>query len=91
MSTTGASFMAKNLHFENHNKTIKFEVFIYLNEVWDTAGQEKYRSLIKIFYKDASVAILVYDITRKKSFDEIKDYWVNQIKENAQNNLSIDI
>jgi GTPase SAR1 family protein len=43
--------------------------------------------LIKIFYKDASVAILVYDITRKKSFEEIKNYWVNQLKENAQKNL----
>jgi small GTP-binding protein len=81
MSTTGASFAAKTMYFENHDKYVKFEV-------WDTAGQEKYRSLIKIFYKDASVAVLVYDITRKQSFEEIKNYWVSQLKENAPKNIS---
>ena len=50
-------------------------------EIWDTAGQEKYRSLTKIFYKDAAVAILVYDITRKESYEELKNYWYNQLKE----------
>ena len=54
----------------------------------DTAGQEKYRSLTKIFYKDAAVAILVYDITRKESYDEIQKYWYNQIKEFAPKNIS---
>ena len=39
--------------------------------------------MTKIFYKDANVAILVSDITRKESFKEIKEYWYNQIKENA--------
>lgn len=39
--------------------------------------------MTKIFYKDANVAILVYDITRKESFKEIKEYWYNQVKENA--------
>lgn len=41
-------------------------------ELWDTAGQEKYRSINKLFYKDAQIVIFVYDITSKKSFDEIK-------------------
>ena len=66
---------------EYGGKTIKFEI-------WDTAGQEKYRALTKIFYKDAAVAILVYDITRRKSFDEIKNYWYNQIKESGKANIS---
>ena len=57
-------------------------------KIWDTAGQEKYRSLTKIFYKDAGVAILVYDITRKESFDEIQNYWYNQIKDHAPKNIS---
>lgn len=38
---------------------------------------------------DASVAILVYDITRKTSFEEITTYWINQLKENARKNLVI--
>ena len=51
-------------------------------ELWDTAGQEKYRSINKLFYKDAQIVIFVYDITSKKSFDEIKSYWYEQVKEN---------
>ena len=81
MSTTGASYAGKTMTFDEfQGKSIKFEI-------WDTAGQEKYRSLTKIFYKDAGVAILVYDITRKESFDEIKNYWYNQIKEYAPKNI----
>lgn len=52
-------------------------------ELWDTAGQEKYRSINKLFYKDAQIVIFVYDITIKKSFDEIKSYWYEQVKENC--------
>ena len=85
MSTTGASYAGKTLSFDEFGgKCIKFEI-------WDTAGQEKYRALTKIFYKDAGVAILVYDITRKESFDEIKEYWYNQIKECAPKNIVIGI
>jgi len=82
MSTTGASYAGKTLTFDEfQGKSIKFEI-------WDTAGQEKYRSLTKIFYKDAGVAILVYDITRKESFLEIQKYWYNQIKDFAPKNIS---
>ena len=72
-------------------KIIKLDEFIesYIKlNIWDTAGQEKYRALSKIFYKDASAAILVYDITNKKSFDEIKEYWYNQVKECSQKNTN---
>lgn len=93
MSTTGASFAAKTMYFEKYDKTVKFEVnfgkiTIIVIQIWDTAGQEKYRTLTKIFYKDAAVAILVYDITRKGSFDEIKNYWYAQLKEHAPKKLS---
>ena len=82
ISTTGASYAGKTMTFEEYGgKSIKFEI-------WDTAGQEKYRSLTKIFYKDAGAAILVYDITRKESFEEIQKYWINQIKEFAPKNIS---
>jgi Ras-related protein Rab-22 len=82
MTTTGASYAGKTMSFDELNgQSIKFEI-------WDTAGQEKYRALTKIFYKDAGVAILVYDITRKESFAEIKNYWYNQIKDYAPKNIS---
>jgi Ras-related protein Rab-11A len=63
--------------------------YITYNKIWDTAGQEKYKALAKIFYKDAGVALLVYDITRKESFDEIKNYWIGQIKDHAPKNIGI--
>ena len=82
ISTTGASYCAKTLSFEEYGgKTIKFEI-------WDTAGQERYRSLAKVFYKNSRVCILVYDITRKASFEELKNYWIKEIKENAPENTS---
>jgi len=52
----------------------------YHIEIWDTAGQEKYKSLTKIFIKDSRIVIFVYDITTKASFEEV-DYWVNTVKE----------
>ncbi len=82
ISTTGASYAGKTMTFDEYGgKSIKFEI-------WDTAGQEKYRSLTKIFYKDAGAAILVYDITRKESFDELQKYWLNQIKDFAPKDIS---
>ena len=82
ISTTGASYAGKTMSFvEYEGKSIKFEIL-------DTAGQEKYNSLTKIFYKDAGAAILVYDITRKESFEEIQKYWINQIKDFAPKNIS---
>jgi len=81
-SSNMASFFSKTMTFEEfHGKSIKFEI-------WDTAGQEKFRSLNKIFYKDAGAAILVYDITNKTSFEEIKKYWCNQVKEFAPKDIS---
>ena len=78
-STTGGTFSTKSVICEG-GKILKFEI-------WDRAGQEKYRSLTTMFYKDANAAVMVYDVTRKESFDEIKNYWSNQIKENSPENI----
>ena len=43
--------------------------------------------LLNLLYKDANAAVMVYDVTRKESFDEIKNYWSNQIKENSPENI----
>ena len=83
MSSTGASYVCKNITFpEFQNKIIKFEV-------WDTAGQEQYRSLNKIFYKDASICILVYDITNIKSFNALKEYWHHEVLESTPKGIVI--
>jgi len=83
MTSTGSSFVAKKIELEDKKK-VKLQI-------WDTAGQEKYRSLAKIFYQSAAVAVLVYDITLKKSFEQIKEYWVKEIKENAPEDIIIAI
>ena len=75
MSTTGASFATKKVEIDQDHK-IKFQI-------WDTAGQERFRSLAKIFYQNASVAILVYDITKRKTFEKIREIWIEEIKNNA--------
>jgi len=80
-STPGANFTTKTVFLEEENQSIKYEI-------WDTAGQEKYRSLAKVFYKNASVCILVYEITRKASFEELKKYWIGEVTSNASKNIS---
>ena len=73
-TTNGASYASKILEFPKLNKKISLDI-------WDTAGQEKYKSLTKFFYKDAAVAILVYDITQKDTFESMKKYWYQQLQE----------
>ena len=76
MSTSGANFTTRTILMEEEKRPIKFEI-------WDTAGQERYRSLAKVFYRNAAVCILVYDITRKSTLEEIKNFWIKEIRENS--------
>ena len=80
LTTTGATYSTKKLFIESKNKTISFEI-------WDTAGQEKYRSLTKMFYKDSSIVIMVYDITNEESFNDIKSYWLDEVINNSNENV----
>ena len=52
-------------------------------QIWDTVGQEQYRSLNTLFFKDAHICLLVFDITRKESFSNIKNYWYESIITNG--------
>ena len=79
--TLGAMFISKAVKYPEHNKTIKYQV-------WDTAGQEKYRSLATMYYQDAGAAVLVYSITNKESFNGIV-YWMSELKKNAPENIKI--
>ena len=60
-------------------------------DIYDTAGQEKYRAIAKLYYKNARVVILVYDITNIKSFEEMKNYWYEQVKDIQTENLILAI
>ncbi|ORX92430.1 hypothetical protein K493DRAFT_146765, partial [Basidiobolus meristosporus CBS 931.73] len=61
-STIGASFMTTKLVVDNCKVRL---------QIWDTAGQERFRSMAPMYYRGANAAIIVYDITNRKSFDEI--------------------
>ena len=65
---------------QKNTKSININGDIYVLDIWDTAGQEKYRALGKLYVKNAKIAILVYDITDQKSFEGV-EYWYNFIKE----------
>ena len=73
ITTLSSQFISKTIDFKDINKAIKFDI-------WDTAGQEKFRALAKIFYKDAKVICLVYDITSHKTFEALKEYWNERTK-----------
>ncbi|KAG5214500.1 hypothetical protein JEQ12_000076 [Ovis aries] len=49
-------------------------------EIWDTAGQEKYHSVCRLYFRGASAALLVYDITRKDSFCKVQQ-WLKDLEE----------
>ena len=82
--TMSGTCATKEIYYEQYNKILKYEI-------WDTAGQERYRALTKMIYKDASIVILVFDITRKDTFEEIRDFWINQVKENSKEDIIISL
>ena len=65
-STTGGNYSSKFVEINGQK---------YQLDLWDTAGQERYRSLTKHFYKDAYIIVLVYDITKQDTFEELKSIW----------------
>ena len=78
-TSLSAQFISKTVAFNEIGKQIKFDI-------WDTVSKEKYRSLAKIFYKDAKVIVFVYDITTEYSFNELKNYWYEETKANSDGN-----
>ncbi|ELK12394.1 Ras-related protein Rab-37 [Pteropus alecto] len=57
-------------------------------QIWDTAGQERFRSVTHAYYRDAQALLLLYDITNKSSFDNIRA-WLTEIHEYAQRDVVI--
>ena len=70
ITTNTASFLEKVMKVKDKE---------YNLIIWDTAGQEKFRSITKIFIKDAKIVIFVYSVTDRRSFEEI-DYWYETVK-----------
>lgn len=55
-------------------------------ELWDTAGMERYRTIYNSYYHSAHGVVCVYDMTSEKSFDNLENYWLKEIKQHAPQN-----
>ena len=73
------------ISIEYYNYLVKVNNYIVRIQLWDTAGQEKYDSIIKNYFQSTDFAIYIYSIDDKKSFDRIK-YWISNTIENNFNN-----
>ena len=78
--SVGMDYRLKNVKTEDGTK-VKLQI-------WDTCGQERYRSISKNYYKGANAIILVFSLIDKKSFDSVEN-WINQIKEEASESILI--
>ena len=78
-ATIGVEFFCKT--YKINNKILKIEI-------WDTAGQERYKSITSVYYKGAKGALIVYDITSRKSFDNV-DKWIEEIKEKTSKDIKL--
>ena len=74
-STLGANYSQKKITL--HGKKLRLDL-------WDTAGQEKYRAIGRHFYKESYIVCLVYDITNLDSFEKIKSVWYPELKEHGE-------
>ena len=80
LTTVGLDYKLKTVKLDN-DKTVKVQI-------WDTAGQERYKTITKSYIKGANGIILIYDITKEKTFEGIKN-WVKQIKETVSSRVCV--
>jgi small GTP-binding protein len=80
LSTIGLDYRLKSMTLKN-NKNIKLQI-------WDTAGQDRFRAITKNYYKGANGIILIYDVTNMQTYENVKN-WISQIKEEASPNVII--
>ena len=78
-STVNANFLTKDMTVDS--RAGRFHI-------WDTAGQEKYRALARIYYRSAVGALIVYDITDRSSFDRVVA-WVKELRSMGEDNIAI--
>ncbi|XP_058747043.1 ras-related protein RABB1c-like [Vicia villosa] len=75
--TIGVEFGVRTINIDD--KPIKLQI-------WDTAGQEMFRSITRSYYRGAAGALLVYDITRRETFDHLAN-WLEDVKQHANSNM----
>ncbi|KAK1794500.1 hypothetical protein P4O66_011369 [Electrophorus voltai] len=85
-ATVGIGFTNKDVTVGDAR--VKLQHVVHLPQIWDTAGQERFRSVTHAYYRDAHALLLLYDITSKSSFDNIRA-WLTEIHEYAQSDVVI--
>eukprot|EP00753_Platysulcus_tardus_P005349 PLAT13204.1.p1 GENE.PLAT13204.1~~PLAT13204.1.p1 ORF type:complete len:241 (+),score=35.84 PLAT13204.1:75-725(+) len=80
-STIGAFFLTKKMTMDGYKVKL---------QIWDTAGQERFRAMAPMYYRGASAAILVFDITDESSFVVMKD-WVEELMTNVPGGIVLGI
>jgi Ras-related protein Rab-11A len=78
-STIGVEFATRSIQVDN--KTIKAQI-------WDTAGQERYRAITSAYYRGAVGALLVYDIAKHVTYENV-NRWLKELRDHADNNIVI--
>ncbi|KAJ3427519.1 ras-related protein rab-5c [Anaeramoeba flamelloides] len=73
-TTVGANFFLRSMNFDEKTFCVR---------LWDTSGQERFDSLTPLYYRNANIAILVYDVKNITSLEKVK-YWVKEIKNNVK-------
>ena len=80
LSTIGLDYRLKNMTLAS-GKKIKLQI-------WDTAGQDRFRAITKNYYKGANGIIIIYDVTNPQTYENVK-IWITQIREEANPNVII--
>ena len=80
LSTIGLDYRLKTITLKN-NRTVKLQI-------WDTAGQDRFRAITKNYYKSANGVLLIYDISNLQTYENVKN-WISQIREEANPNVII--
>ena len=80
------SLSTQSCYYSESSFTYKDKTYFY--NLWDTAGQEQYRSLNRIFLQKGKIILLVYSIDNETSFKEI-EFWLNYVKENLEDEKHI--
>ncbi|GKZ29719.1 Ras-protein Rab-11A [Aspergillus brasiliensis] len=78
-STIGVEFATRSIQVDS--KTIKAQI-------WDTAGQERYRAITSAYYRGAVGALLVYDISKHQTYDNV-NRWLKELRDHADSNIVI--
>ena len=75
INTIGGAYQQQNIALNNGAK-IKLHI-------WDTSGQDRFRSMTNLYYRDAQVAILTYDVTNEQSLESL-NYWLNELNDKVE-------